>query len=386
MADPTLVRESFALAPSSPVVDESGPYPVIRGVSLCGLTSEHGYEYLPTAWTDADIKRYDGLPSYEGHADGTRKPSEKVGWFENSRRRPSGQPEADYFLEPDHPMTPRLIRAAKNNPKLFALSHTAHVRWGERSGRRVVEGFRSIHSVDVVDRGGTNGGIFESAPGGTAVKVKISDYANRLAPKLTIEQLVKLKTLVKEEGGSDMPADAPAPDAAGTGGQDGVDAAFLAAGMAALKECMDTPGDRAKVKACAKRLVKLLMAHGDIKGEPEEVTEEPAKKEEPKPEPTKEAAPVDHSAAIADEIVREGFAPSATQLKALRGMPLPADRVAFIREQKGLSKATAPASASRESVSLVTEGAPAAESEVEQARKKMAALARQNQGLKPSKN
>lgn len=385
MADHTLVRESFALAPSSPTVDESGAYPVIRGVSLCGLTSEHGYDYLPEAWTDADIKRYDGLPSYEGHADGTRKPSEKVGWFENPRRRANGQPEADYHLEPDHPMTPRLIRAAKNNPKLFALSHTAHVRWGERSGRRVVEGFRSIHSVDVVDRGGTNGGIFESAPtGGTAMPaVKISDYATKLAPKLSLEQLVKLKTLVQEEGAADMPADAPAPDAAGTQGQDGVDAAFLAAGMAALKECMDSPGDKAKVKACSKKLVKLLMAHGDIKGEPE--ADEPApKKDEPKDDAAKEAAKV--NAMIADEIVREGFTPSVPQLKALRGMGDAADRVAFIREQKGLAKASSPASASRESVSLVTEGAPTQESEVEQARKKMRELARSNQGLKPSKN
>ena len=159
-----LIREAFDF--SGGKVDESGPYPIIRGVLLCGLTSEHGYDYLPAAF-NAVLPQYEGIPSYEGHKDGPRQPSEKVGWFRNVRQRRDGRPEADYYLEPDHPLTPRLIRAAKHYPAAFAMSHQAHVNFGDRNGRKVVESFkpgRAIISVDVVDRGGTTGGLFEHAP------------------------------------------------------------------------------------------------------------------------------------------------------------------------------------------------------------------------------
>ncbi|HXD85496.1 MAG TPA: hypothetical protein VN641_03315, partial [Urbifossiella sp.] len=49
--------------------------------------------------------------------------------------RAAGRPEADYYLEPDHPLTPRLIRAAKHYPAAFAMSHQAHVNFGDRNGR-----------------------------------------------------------------------------------------------------------------------------------------------------------------------------------------------------------------------------------------------------------
>ncbi|MBA4192224.1 MAG: hypothetical protein C0467_30005 [Planctomycetaceae bacterium] len=346
MGDDTLVRESFDF--SGGAVDEGGPYPVIKGVLICGLTSKHGYDYLPSAWSDEDLKRYEGISSYEGHKDGPRLPSEKVGWFQNVRRRPDGRPEGDYVLEPDHQMTPRVIRAAKHNPKGFMLSHQANVKWGMKDGRRVVEGFKNIHSVDLVGDGGTTGGIFESAPGSKAVTIKVSDYATKLAPKLSLEQLVKLKTLVKEDGGdAPMMPDAPPADGAETSGDDGIDSAFLSAGMAALKECIGNPGDKAKVKACAKKLVKLLMAHGDIKGDVEvdDATPPAAKKDEP---PTTESAP--EPWALRDEFVREsGFEPTSIQIDAMRGLT-PEKRKAFVREQKGLANATTPASRSREQI------------------------------------
>lgn len=168
------VRESFAF--SGGRVDESGPYPVIRGVLLCGPTSEHGYDYPPSAWTDEDIRAYEGIKSFEGHRDGQRFPSEMVGVFKNPRRRADGMPEADFHLEPDHPLTPRLIRAAKHDPSRFSFSQTAQVNFGTRGGRKVVEGFKRsagrplIHTVDVVNIGATTGGIFESAPTGPTAR------------------------------------------------------------------------------------------------------------------------------------------------------------------------------------------------------------------------
>src|SRR5262249_53408607 len=148
-------------------VDETGPYPVIHGVLICGDTSKWGYDYLREAWTDEVLAAYEGIDSYANHdkAGEDRDVLDKVGWFKNVRSRTDGRPEGDYCLIPEHPLTPRIVFAAKHNPKLFPMSHRAHVKWGTRNGRRVVEGITQAISVDVVGTGGTTGGLFESAPG-----------------------------------------------------------------------------------------------------------------------------------------------------------------------------------------------------------------------------
>lgn len=347
-----LVREQLAL--SGGVVDESGPYPIIRGVLLCGLTSEHGYSYLPTAWTDEALGQYEGLDSYEGHKDGPRLPSEKVGVFHAPRRRADGRPEADYHLEPDHPLTPRLIRAARHDPTRYSLSHTAHVKWGSVNGKRVVEGFGRIHTADVVSRGGTTGGIFEHAPpGGRAVPQTVKEYLDKAAPRLGVERMAKALTLVKEDdyGSAPMPADAPAADA---DPDEAISAGFKAAIMAVVSKAMEGGMDP---KAALAKIKTLLNSHGEATDggtdTEEETGEEEAAEEAAKPAGKKgkveeqKPAPVDPWELVR-ECQAEQFTATPSQLLALKGLSEKADRTTFIREQKGLSAAKPPKSQGRD--------------------------------------
>lgn len=394
-----LVEEQFAF--SGGTVDESGPYPIIRGVHLCGLESKHGYSYLPTAWTDAAIQQYDGADSYEGHKAGPRLPSEKVGVFHSPRRRQDGTPEADYHLEPDHPMTPRLIRAAKHDQSRYALSHRAHVQWGTRGGKRVVEGFGGVLTVDVVGSGGTTGGIFESAPTGGRTVSTAKEYANKLAPKLDVGQLLKLKTLVQEDdfGAAPMPADAPAPDAADTTADGGIDSAFQAVALKEIADCMAAKGDPAKLKRCLGRLKKLLMTHGELSsddvdgaevegegGEGEGTTEEGAPAGKGKKTATAAAPTGPTEGELIQECFTEKLTPTPNQFTALKGMPDKATRTAFIREQKGFVSATAPKSQGRTGT-VAEDGTGAggnSKSGVEQAAERARQHARENQGLPPA--
>jgi hypothetical protein len=134
----------------------------------------NGYRYLPPAWTDADIEAYDWLPCYDGHAAYPRSAEEEVGWFQNTRRRANGCPEADLYLHRTHPLTPYLIYAARHDPSAFALSHVAHgvlrdCRRKDRNIERVVVGFKKsrggpkILCVDVIKGcGGTTAGLFDA--------------------------------------------------------------------------------------------------------------------------------------------------------------------------------------------------------------------------------
>jgi hypothetical protein len=296
-----IVREQTPL--TCRTVDESGPYPIIRGVRLCGLTSEHGYDYLPTAWAGNALKLYEGIDSYEGHKDGVRLPSEKVGVFRNITRRPDGTPQGDYLLEPDHPMTPRLIRAAKHNPTLYAMSHQAHVRWGTRDGRKVVEGLGRVHSVDVVSRGGTTGGIFEAAPAVVHGGSEKQDERDRSLLE-RIDEAVRL--FLK---GSRQPG--------------------------AVKKLLADVGD-------------AVEWWGQITFDPSAPPPDP-NDDKPRPRP---AGP--DPLALMRECAAGGLAfPTPGQLLALRGIPDRPTRTAFIREQAALVSARSRESSIEEAAAVM---------------------------------
>lgn len=363
---PELVRESFAFSGGD--VDLTGVYPVIRGALICGAVSEHGYRYPKETWTPQTLKKYEGAPSFEGHRDGSRLPSEKIGWWENIRIRESdGLPVGDYHLEPSHPLTERLVRAAQKggNPRLYAMSHVASVNFGTRNGEKVVESIGTVHSIDVVSKGGTTGGIFESGKPIQGKAMKVKEFTKALAGKLDVGQLLKLHTVMKpgfvrEDGYSDadMMPGSPDPAAADTGADKGMDTAFLSLCTKECQDCIDAKGDPAKVKSCLARLKKILMTHGelstdDVKDEPEggdaKKKEEETKKAEEAAKATAAAKPKENDPwQLIAECKSEQFTPSATQLTALKGMLVKEERTAFIREQKGLQAATQPRSVSRD--------------------------------------
>ena len=168
-----------------------------------------------------------------GHGDGDQT-AMKLGWWENVTTREDGRPQGDYCLNPKHPLAPAVIWAAKHRPNFYTMSHVADVKKVKRpDGRIVVESIVGrAHSVDLVDTGGTTGGLFESAhKRGRPVAMTVKEYANKLAPKCSVEQLLKLRTLVKEDGMGDAPMSATAPDPAAdaTTGDQGTDATFLSA-------------------------------------------------------------------------------------------------------------------------------------------------------------
>jgi hypothetical protein len=188
-----------------------------------------------------------------------------------------------------------------------------------------------------------------------------------------------------------MMPDAPAPDADDTDAGSGVTAAFESAIMSIVKEALAKGQDK---KSVLKTIGKLLDGHADVNGgtsstDDDATADATAKEGAAAAAAAAAAAKPAAEATILDEIVREGFTPSATQLAALRGMADPATRTAFIREQKGLQAASRPKSASREGVAAtVREGAAGGADQptpVEEARQLFAAESARLRGV-PSKN
>jgi hypothetical protein len=363
--DLTLVAES-AFDLTGTRVDRSGAVPKIIGALICGTKSNRGYPYKPNAWSDEAIKAIENRPGYVGHG----KPGEprdlkdKIVIWTNPRRREDGQPIADAEVNPKHKLAETLLWAAEHKPNFCCFSHKSHVNWEGEPHHSAVESIRETLSIDLVGEGGTTQSLFDAAKivyesaraiyesaanprGSTVPNPTIRQFAQKLGQRCDVSQLLKLNfllgkvknkkgTIVQEDmGDEEMPADAP--DAMTADPKEGVSAAFKAAIMAEVDQCMEEAGDVAKVKECLGKIKKMLMAHNDIKGGGAEGETEDTTDEEPDM-PTEESANN-----ILDLISSEDFHPTATQLTALKSLPAK-ERVPFIREQKGLAKASRPRS------------------------------------------
>jgi hypothetical protein len=226
--------------------------------------------------------------------------------------------------------------------------------------------------------------------------MKVKEYAAKLGAtgKCDVAQLFKLTTLVKEDGEALMPSDAPAPEAAETTGSGGMDAAFLAECTKEVQDCMNAKGDPAKLKACLGKLKKLLMMHGDLNDEAVK-DDKPADAGEDAKKKAEEAAKAKPTGPTESELVQEcfaeGLAVTPNQFAALKGMSDKTARTSFIREQKGLMKATDPKAASREQLggtsgTVKEDGTGGTQkSGVEQARERARKHAAENQGVKDAK-
>jgi hypothetical protein len=368
-----LIREDYhPLEKSTGKVDRSGPYPVVRGVLLCGRESKAKRRYRDTAFEDLAL--YENKPGYSGHhkGPGNPDPDKRLCWYENVRRDELGLPRGDMGFNPKHPMTEKTLWEIENKPEFVKLSHVADVEYEKGAdGKPKVsaDGFldvvkiHRIDSIDIVTNAGTTNTIFEDAPVAMTMKV----WGKKVAPFLEIDDQIKLRELVKEEGMGDMPMIADAPgmeeDMTEDKGKDAVKSAFKTALMSALEKCMDNGSTPEDVKKAAATVKKYLMAHGSLcdedMEEEEEVevdkkpVEEGGKKKKPIGTVVTEEAPEVREGRALRECIAEEFVPTEAEMPLIRGIAEikeKPDRIAAIRRLKGMSKATQPRSSSRETV------------------------------------
>lgn len=352
-----IVRESVACLEGAGKVVMTPAGPVIPNALICGLTSVHGYDYDPACWANGRAREiYEGAESYADHAvEGAPSVFTKLGWWENVRTDEIGRPRGDYHLCPEHPLTARVVWAREHKPDFYSFSHVCEINKTLRNGRVVVTSITGkAKSIDLVYKGGTTAGIHEHAhQGGRMATVR--EYAAALVkrPAATVEQVLKLKQLVREDeyGGAAMVADAPPADGDGDV-EAGITASFLSAAQAVMKKCMETK-DKASVKACLSKLKGMLNAHADIVSDADgdgqqdgEEEAEAAEQDEAKESAAAKAPAKPDAAAVWAECVAESFTPTPTQQTMLLGTADAATRASFIRECKRLNGAEQPRSGS----------------------------------------
>jgi len=138
--------------------------PCLRGVRVLGTRSGNGRTYEP-AGLAAAAGLYEGISCFANHRQNNREQcrvEDKLGWLSGIHQAADGSLVGDLNLLASHPMTPRILEAARRRPELFALSHDAI--GAERAGSRgtIIEAVREVFSVDVVSQGATATSLWES--------------------------------------------------------------------------------------------------------------------------------------------------------------------------------------------------------------------------------
>jgi len=191
-------------------VDENAG--VIKGVKVIGFDSRNGRTYSKKALREA-VSLYEGKPVYINHNQdpkSDRLAEDKFGWL-SSVREAEGGLFADMFYLKSHPMSERVVEAAKRNPSLFGLSQDAQghvVREGERL---VVDSVKIVHSVDLVAQPATVNSLFESL--GQGMGGGDDGYGNAYAKKAGLSY--------EGVGGNGVGASGGMSGAASAGGSDG---------------------------------------------------------------------------------------------------------------------------------------------------------------------
>ena len=191
-------------------VDENAG--VIKGVKVIGFDSRNGRTYSKKALREA-VSLYEGKPVYINHNQdpkSDRLAEDKFGWL-SSVREAEGGLFADMFYLKSHPMSERVVEAAKRNPSLFGLSQDAQghvVREGERL---VVDSVKIVHSVDLVAQPATVNSLFESL--GQGMGGGDDGYGNTYAKKAGLSY--------EGVGGNGVGASGGMSGAASAGGSDG---------------------------------------------------------------------------------------------------------------------------------------------------------------------
>lgn len=153
---------------------------VLRGVKLIGLDSpSRKRKYKEDALRKA-VPLYEGASINIGHVDRTdkRHPGDVLGQTRNVKFVEGKGNFGDVHLIPGHPMTQRMEWIAENMPNVLAMSHAAGGMGSlDAGGIEIIEEILNVVSVDVVVKGGTTKGLFESelAEGEVADRLALRD-------------------------------------------------------------------------------------------------------------------------------------------------------------------------------------------------------------------
>ncbi len=165
----TYTAERFDPSATRLTVDRSRN--IVPRVRVAGLRSRNGRKY-PERVLRAALALYDNVRVNVGHHrnDVTGLPAEvpptaRFGRLTSPAFETSGI-VADLHYNPEHPFAKPFLWAAENDPRAFAFSHLAAVRWlpqPDGDGDQVAESINHVASVDIVTEGGATSGVFESA-------------------------------------------------------------------------------------------------------------------------------------------------------------------------------------------------------------------------------
>lgn len=247
-------------------VDRTGPYPVVRGVLLCGPTSANRRRYRREAFAGDRVKRYDNRPVFLNHGKGgeSRDYQDKVATIENARHRDDGMPVGDLAVNPKHPFAEAFLFDAEHKPGACGMSHVAHCQTAHAAdGWEDVTEMVEAESVDVVVGPATTKGLFESKGAGVFTFKKLAEWVAK-HPKATSKQALKAKKLGEDLDGmgggmADMAA-APEEPAADADPDEAITAGFKAAFDAIRDKLFDGSMDK---KTAFKKLSAIFDGHSD---------------------------------------------------------------------------------------------------------------------------
>lgn len=255
--------EQFAGAFAGARVDrEAG---IVRGVLLCGASSQNGRDYPPRLWPKS-IGKYEGVPIHGDHAR-ERRIGDRIGWVTNARVV-DGKPRGDANFLTSHPLVPPVLEAAERNPGLFGFSHVCHADTRRAGGRETVESIERVEALDLVASPATTSSLFESlmsvfdAPRPAAATYRgttVTTLRKVLERKLTAASRRRFaEALAADPTLMDAPVDEPAFDA---GADEAVNAAIGDAGASVWKSFVDGKTD---IEAALKKLRALARAHAAV--------------------------------------------------------------------------------------------------------------------------
>lgn len=244
---------------ASRIDEENG---ILKGVLILGHESKnnHGHKAAKkgTRYTKVHERinsRLEGMRVNFWH---DRKPNEKVdasGILRNTRVTANGN-VGDLHLLKSHPEYGRVMEAAKKGMDLYQLSINSVSVGPIVDGVWDIDDMPVIRSVDIVDRGGTTGRLFERE-GETDMKTTIADHLkNTVGPKLTVKQR-KVLARVLEDTAIAVPASGQMEDTSADGADEGSPADQLRDAFANM--CWDIiTDDSLDAAACIKQLQPIL--------------------------------------------------------------------------------------------------------------------------------
>ena len=238
---------------------------VIHGALICGPASKNGNDYSRDSF--GDLRQYEGRHVYLNHAR-DRKAEDKIGWFENVRRRDDGMPVGDFHVLRSHPAAGGVFEAAERNPALFGFSHVAVCQTKRVGGRQQVESVERVESIDLVAEPATTRGLFE----GVAVATTLGELVESVGARLGGDRRRDARRWLVEMDGDGL-LDAPAGEmpAAETDPDEALWSGFQAAMQAVMEKYKSGELDAADA---AKEVRKYLMSHKRLMGQGEKSSDD----------------------------------------------------------------------------------------------------------------